>query len=217
MTNKIQISVPKPCGENWQTMTKSEKGKFCISCEKNIIDFTSFSDREIVKYYNQNSKICGRFTTEQLNRDLILTKEKGSIWMIVAASIIAFLGLGNQTAKAQEALKIEQLETKIKEEKIKETKKNKNKTRIISGIVTDGHFTLPGVSVSVKGSTEQTSTDLNGNYTIKAKKGTVLFFSNIGFKSVAEKISVNKKINIIMKHQEIILGDVMIIKNSNEE
>jgi hypothetical protein len=90
MTNKIQISILKPCGENWQNMTLAEKGKFCASCQKNVIDFTSSSDREIAKYYNQNSKICGRFTIEQLNRNLVFVKEKGSIWMIAASSILDF-------------------------------------------------------------------------------------------------------------------------------
>ena len=117
MINKIQISILKPCGENWQNMTLAEKGKFCASCQKKVIDFTSSSDREIVKYYNQNSKVCGRFTTEQLNRNLVLPKEKGSIWMIAASSILAFLGLGNQTAKAQEVLKMEQTDEKIPVEK----------------------------------------------------------------------------------------------------
>ena len=220
MTNKIQISILKPCGENWQNMTLAEKGKFCASCQKKVIDFTSSSDREIVKYYNQNSKVCGRFTTEQLNRNLILPKEKGSIWMIAASSLLAFLGLGNQIAKAQEAIKIEQTEEKIPDEKNNETQENKtktNKTVIISGVVTDGKIPIPGVYVSVKGSKIQTSTDLNGNYTIEAKKGAVLVFSYIGFKSLEKKISAIKEINIVMKEETIIMGEVIIIKNSNED
>jgi hypothetical protein len=220
MTNKIQISILKPCGENWQNMTLAEKGKFCASCQKKVIDFTSFSDREIVKYYNQNSKVCGRFTTEQLNRNLIFPKEKGSIWMIAASSILAFLGLGNQIAKAQEAIKIEQTEEKISDEKNNETQENKTsktKNAIITGIVTDGKIPIPGVYVSVKGSKIQTSTDLNGNYTIEAKKGAVLVFSYIGFKSLEKKISANKEINIVMKEEAMIMGEVIIIKNSNED
>ena len=220
MINKIKISILKPCGENWETMTLSEKGKFCASCQKNVIDFTSFSDREIVKYYNKNSKVCGRFTTEQLNRNLVLPKEKGSMWMIAASSILAFLGLGNQTAKAQEVLKMEQTDEKIPVEKIQETKKNKtskNKTAIISGIVTDGKIPLPGVYISVKGSKIQTSTDLNGNYTIEAKKRAVLVFSFIGFKSLEKKISESKEINIALKEEAMTMGEVIIIKNSNED
>ncbi len=179
MTNKIKISISKPCGENWEKMSLSENGKFCASCQKNVIDFTTFSDMEIVKYYNQNSKVCGRFTTEQLNRNLVIPKEKGSIWMIALSSIIAFLGLGNQISRAQEAIKMEQTDNKIQEEKTKETKKNgtnKNKTEIISGIVTDGKVPIPGVSVTVKGSKRQTTTDFDGNYKIEARKRDVLVF-----------------------------------------
>ena len=220
MINKIQISILKPCGENWQNMTLAEKGKFCASCQKNVIDFTSSSDREIVKYYNQNSKICGRFTTEQLNRNLVFVKEKGSIWMIAASSILAFLGLSNQTTKAQEVVKMEQTEGKIPDEKNNETQQNKtskNKTAIISGIVTDGKIPLSGVSVSIKGSKIQTSTDLLGNYTIEAKKGDFMVFSYIGFKSVEKKISDSKKINITLKEEAMTMGEVIIFKNSNED
>ena len=220
MTNKIQISILKPCGENWQNMTLAEKGKFCASCQKNVIDFTSSSDREIAKYYNQNSKICGRFTTEQLNRNLVFVKEKGSIWMIAASSILAFLGLSNQTTKAQEVVKMEQTEVKIPDEKNNETQQNKtskNKTAIISGIVTDGKIPLSGVSVSIKGSKIQTATDLLGNYTIEAKKGAFLVFSYIGFNSVEKKIFDSKKINITLKEEAMIMGEVIILKNSNED
>lgn len=219
MATKIKISVSNPCGENWETMTLSEKGRFCASCQKNVIDFTSFSDREIVKYYNQNSKVCGRFTTEQLNRNLVLPKEKNSVWSIGAASLIAFFGLGNQIIKAQEPIKMEQTDNKIQEEKTKENKKNatkKKKTEIISGIVTDGKTPIPGVSVTVKGSKRQATTNFEGNYKIEAKKGDVLVFSYIGFKSVEKKISSNKKTNISLKEETMLLG-ITIIKNSNEE
>lgn len=210
MANKIRISVPKPCSENWDAMMASEKGKFCSSCQKNIIDFTTFSDREILKYYNQNSKICGRFHSSQINRNLILPKEKNSVWMMAAASIIAFLGFGNQTAKAQESVQTEQTHNKIQEKNIKETKNNK--TQIITGVVTDGKFPIPGVIISIKGFKKQTETDMNGNYTIEVKKGTVLVFSFIGFESVEKKISGNTIVNITMKEEVMIMGEVIIIK-----
>ena len=220
MANKIKISILKPCGENWETMTLSEKGKYCASCQKKVVDFTSCSDREIVKYYNQNLKVCGRFTTDQLNRNLVLPEEKGSIWIIAASSVIAFLGLGNQTATAQEAVKMEQTDEKMpyeKRQKTKKSKTSKNKTAIISGIVTDGKIPLAGAFVSVKGSKKQTTTGVNGNYTIEAKKEAVLVFSFLGFKSVEKKISDNKEINITLKEEAMIMGEVIIIKNSNED
>jgi hypothetical protein len=115
---------------------------------------------------------------------------------------------------------MEQTEVKIPDEKNNETQQNKtskNKTAIISGIVTDGKIPLSGVSVSIKGSKIQTSTDLLGNYTIEAKKGDFMVFSYIGFKSVEKKISDSKKINITLKEEAMTMGEVIIFKNSNED
>lgn len=90
MNHKIKISIPEPCHENWFEMSPTEKGKFCASCQKEVVDFTKASDREVVLAYNGNKHLCGRFNVSQLERSLIIPKEKKSIWMIAAASVIAF-------------------------------------------------------------------------------------------------------------------------------
>lgn len=63
------IDIPKPCHENWNTMTPDDKGRFCAQCSKTVIDFTRMSDHQIVQLLeNSSSKICGHVTTDQLNR-----------------------------------------------------------------------------------------------------------------------------------------------------
>lgn len=67
----IQLSIPKPCSEKWNEMTPIEKGRFCSVCERNLIDFTHFSDDELLSFVkNNNHKICGRFTKNQLDRKI---------------------------------------------------------------------------------------------------------------------------------------------------
>ena len=51
----------------------------------------------------------------------------------------------------------------------------------VSGTVTDGSEPIPGVSVIVKGTTNGTTTDFDGNYTISANNGDILVFSYVGF------------------------------------
>ena len=65
---KLNLSIPKPCHENWDKMLPDEKGKFCQSCAKTVFDFTKSSTDEIASIFEKNKaeKICGRFRTAQL-------------------------------------------------------------------------------------------------------------------------------------------------------
>ena len=94
MKQKIQISIPEPCKEGWQNMTPVEKGRFCASCQKTVLDFTHLSDNEIINLVAKNDTLCGRINVSQLNRNLIETKTKSNYFGYLATSVLAFLGLG---------------------------------------------------------------------------------------------------------------------------
>ncbi|KFF21567.1 TonB-dependent receptor plug domain-containing protein [Chryseobacterium sp. JM1] len=67
----MKITIPKPCHENWETMTPEEKGRFCSVCSKTVRDFTVASDQEIIEAFSDPSMdICGNFNASQLNRNL---------------------------------------------------------------------------------------------------------------------------------------------------
>lgn len=66
---RIQLSIPKPCHENWDAMKPEERGRFCGSCQKTVIDFSRMSDRELISFFNKpSSSMCGRFLPAQLDR-----------------------------------------------------------------------------------------------------------------------------------------------------
>lgn len=69
MISKFKITIPKPCHENWHTMTPKEKGRFCGSCSKTVVDFTKKTTTEIQDYLteNRNQKTCGHFYKKQLD------------------------------------------------------------------------------------------------------------------------------------------------------
>jgi hypothetical protein len=71
----IQISIPKPCTENWDEMTPSDKGRFCAHCQKTVIDFTSWTDTALYEYLEKNKehRICGRFRKTQTEHQLLPT------------------------------------------------------------------------------------------------------------------------------------------------
>ena len=69
MKNYYSISIPKPCHEDWSAMTPKEKGRFCSSCSKTVVDFTKMRAYEIQDFIsqNKNNRICGHFKQTQLD------------------------------------------------------------------------------------------------------------------------------------------------------
>lgn len=78
MSKKLQLSIPKPCHENWDAMTPVQQGKFCGSCQKQVVDFSNMSDRQVAEFFKKPStgSVCGRFMTDQLERDIAIPKKR---------------------------------------------------------------------------------------------------------------------------------------------
>jgi len=64
----MELSIKKPCHENWEAMTPNEQGAFCHKCVKTVIDFSTKSLEEIKDFFKgtKDEKICGRFEQQQL-------------------------------------------------------------------------------------------------------------------------------------------------------
>jgi len=82
----------------------------------------------------------------------------------------------------------------------------------ISGVVSDTEdFPLPGVSISVVGTTQGTITNIDGEYTIEAPEDAQLKFQFIGF--LAELVNVNNQtaIDITLKEDVVGLNEVVVV------
>lgn len=68
--NPAKIVIENPCSQNWDEMKADAIGRFCQSCQKSVIDFTTQSDEEIKSFLKekQGEQICGRFYNHQLHR-----------------------------------------------------------------------------------------------------------------------------------------------------
>lgn len=92
--------------------------------------------------------------------------------------------------------------------KINATRKDFDGT--ITGVVEDESGPLPGVSVLIKGTTYGTSTDFDGNYTIKIKKGDILVFSYLGFKTEEISIGNHTNLNVLLEEDASSLDEVVV-------
>jgi len=68
----IKLSINEPCHEDWGKMSPNEQGRFCDSCAKPVIDFSTSTDLEIIQFLDSHKgqKTCGRFKATQLERPM---------------------------------------------------------------------------------------------------------------------------------------------------
>lgn len=86
-----------------------------------------------------------------------------------------------------------------------------NSQKKITGKVSDLYNEpLIGVSVLVKGTSNGTITDINGNYTINAGEKDVLVFSYMGYVSQEKLIGRNTAFNITMQEDNVLLDAVVV-------
>ena len=84
-TPRIGLSLDKPCTQSWPEMTPvqrtphgDERGRYCDSCRKSVIDFTNMTDNELLEFIRKNGEgFCGMFRASQLNRPFVETKLNG--------------------------------------------------------------------------------------------------------------------------------------------
>lgn len=129
------------------------------------------------------------------------------------------LNFKNSTVKdaVEDILKGQKLNVTIDEDRVVITKrrdKPQGKTQKIrvSGIVKDkSGNSLLGVSVSVKGSTKGTATNIDGSYSIEGNVGDILTFSFIGYKPQTISIAENKPLNIILQEDVKKIDEVIVV------
>jgi TonB-linked SusC/RagA family outer membrane protein len=95
--------------------------------------------------------------------------------------------------------------------------REENVQQTITGTVTDDlGAPLPGANVLVKGTTNGTQTDFDGNYTITANSNDVLVFSYIGF--ARQEVAVNGQsiINVQMAEDASQLSEVVVTGYSTQ-
>ena len=83
----IEIYIENPCSEDWTKMKTTDQGKFCLACQKEVIDFTNFNQAQFKYYFEINykiknqsveNKLCGRFLTKDVYVDNLPTPNQAT-------------------------------------------------------------------------------------------------------------------------------------------
>jgi TonB-linked SusC/RagA family outer membrane protein len=84
--------------------------------------------------------------------------------------------------------------------------------RTISGVVTgEDNAPLSGVTVSVKGTTKATQTDVQGRFSIMAQTGQSLILSYVGYTSLEVPVSDRSTMNVQMSVGKNTMEDIVVV------
>lgn len=81
----------------------------------------------------------------------------------------------------------------------------------ITGVVSDNGGPLPGVNITVKGSSVGTQSDFDGNYSLDANSDATLVFSYIGYATQEVLVDGRSSINITLAEDASKLEEVVVI------
>jgi len=217
---KIQLSIPEPCHENWNRMTPTEQGRFCKSCAKEVIDFAMMTDTEVLNYFSNlsNSKVCGRVMPSQLDRTISRPKEPRKrlfwYWNYVAMFFLFFSKsnpLKAQKGKIRPEVVTTPTCTKTMGIMVMPVSSDKLSHRLSGKVVDKDQVPVPYASVRIKGNNTWISADENGRFTITVFNTSVLEVSAASYRTV--EIQAGNRDSITIKLETILTdlrGDVVI-------
>lgn len=214
MSNHIQISIPTPCHEKWADMTSADKGRFCASCQKQVLDFTNSTDSEIISILQNNANVCAKMRPSQMERPLRDTQGGSTLTtpFALAASLVLLAGTAQVQAQTQPET-VQHTPESFPLGKIAYTQPK----NIVSGQIRDEHGEpLPAVSVTITGTPTTTATDTNGNFSIEAAYGQSLEFSAIGYSKYIYKVPAQSKpFRITLKEEPMeLMGDIVVVRKT---
>ncbi|WP_420321085.1 carboxypeptidase-like regulatory domain-containing protein [Flagellimonas sp.] len=217
------LTIPKPCSENWKKMTPTQKGAFCQSCKKEVIDFTNTPKIVLAKKLSNGNNLCGRFKSSQLNTPLPSVTRSMFQRNMVLLGYTSLLAIGTPLAAQETPTNTtHQVEEDIILGMIIPAPTTPNDSITIKGNVGDYRDPLPGAVVSIKGTDIRTQTDFDGNFSISLpkkfpdKKAT-LAISYIGYQTIEKVVPLETKFIEITctELEEELMGEVVIVRKQN--
>ncbi|WP_417354890.1 YfbK domain-containing protein [Flavobacterium sp.] len=92
------------------------------------------------------------------------------------------------------------------------------KNNMVTGVVSDFSGALPGANVTIKGTNKSVSTDIEGKFSIEAKKGDILEISFIGYDQNSVAINnPNIPHNILLEESKNLLQEVVVTEYGTQK
>lgn len=211
----FNLSIPTPCHEKIENFKPTQRGGFCGSCQKEVIDFRNLNDSELVTYIknNQGKEICGSFRKDQLQREYSADQWFPE-WIMESNTAIIEMPLMQIKQKSKILRLPKTLKYAATFVMMTFSVESFSQTQLIKGKILDAQdrTPLPGVMINIKGTKTGTSTNTNGEYEIKANMNDSLIISYIGYEQ--EILRADKANFINLELDTTILGELVSVSQT---
>jgi hypothetical protein len=222
----LKLSIPKPCSQEWDRMTTNNSGRHCDSCQKTVVDFSNFTDKELIEFFKKaTGKICGRLNPYQVNRPIpIIEQSQYSLFQkaLFGTAIVAGIATNANGQAIKQVIPPVQApvptEPSIKMGQVCIIHKERHS---LSGVVKDSKSKQPikNAEVFLDRVENIVYTDSTGAFELDVPDSLIggkiiVVFSSEGHASVEKEISATnfpKKMNIAMKPRKMepFMGDIV--------
>lgn len=217
MPKEISIRIPKPCDKSWSNFRPTPGGGFCSNCQKEVIDFTSWQEKDLYHFLQKNQQPgCGRFRPEQLRSYAASEVPTGSGYKSYFFGLLGLLALFSARETEAQSMPPDTVQHEgqaIRRAKapVASQKSPTKKEFFIEGTVFDetSREGIPGVSVALKGTQINVYTDLDGNFRLpvsgEVNAKVVLTIRFIGY--------LTEEKEILLKEKNMNLGKIPLLED----
>ena len=202
-------------------MQTRDTGRYCMACQKNVIDFTGMTDRHIYQFMQKSQgKICGRLRKDQL-REYPAPSQAYRRLRLHLLALTTFIGLKAVAAvEAKAQIPVEQRQPDLSEgvraADSASARVPAAPARVVSGMVfsRDDQTPIPGVNIMVRGTQTGTITGADGNYTLDLSEWNsqtiTIVYSFIGYVTVEKQLQVMPEYNLNVELEPDVKGELVL-------
>jgi hypothetical protein len=211
MGKYLNIEIPESCHENWNAMQPNNQGRHCLSCQKTLVDFTAMTDAELINFFSKKKdNVCGRFTSEQLDRNILIPQKKYNWFKLLIRFTIPALLLSIKESVKATTNKNHKTEI-IPTQKIIQGDTIITNINIVKGkLIDEKGQPLANISIVVKGTTIGTTTNEYGYFELNNPPKFPFVLSVNADCFVNTEIIVNTyKLNTIEAKSGVVTGKIV--------
>lgn len=89
----MSFSIPNPCPKSWAAMTPTADGRFCGSCQHEVVDFSRMTEGEVVAWLARPAagSVCGFFRAGQFApAATVSAAPRWRRWLLTSLALLSF-------------------------------------------------------------------------------------------------------------------------------